>query len=142
MLENRGLSKEKSRYVNQGRIPFPSESSEQISVIEWAALQEKAYPELRLIYKITNEGKRSPSYGARMKREGLRKGFPDMCLPVARGGYSALYVEMKAIDGKLDKHQKEWIDDLNGAGNCAVVCYGADEAIQTIIRYLKGWTNK
>ena len=47
------------------------------------------------VVHIPNEGKRSTAYGARMKRIGLRSGFPDLFFPVARGGFHGLFVEMK-----------------------------------------------
>ena len=97
-----------------------------------------ARPELNLLYHIPNEGKRSVKTGARMKAEGLKKGVPDVCLPVARGGCHGLYIELKRQrGGTVSELQKEWITALTEQGYKAVVCRGADEAIKVIKEYLK-----
>lgn len=71
------------------KIKTASESIEQQNLFEWAKIFSGKYPELTLLYHIPNEGKRSLKEGARMKAEGLKAGVPDLCLPVARGGYHA-----------------------------------------------------
>lgn len=105
--------------------------------MRWATLAAGTYPELRLMYHIPNEGKRSVVRGAQMKAEGLRKGVPDICLPVSRHGFHALYIELKRRKGgRLTEEQRGWIDALNRVGNRAVVCYGWDEARTEIEFYL------
>lgn len=107
-----------------------SESEEQVKVIQFCELM--GYP----AYSIPNEGKRSVYYAQKLKRQGLRAGVPDLCIPVARGGYHSLYIEMKAKGGKVTPKQREWIDVLRGQGMCAFVCYGAESAIELIKRYM------
>lgn len=137
-----------SKVRNQLR---PSEHEEQVTVIQWAELQCNKYPELECLYAIPNGGnwqrkpfitksgkKLPPLPAVKLKREGLRRGFPDLCLPVARCGYHALYIEMKVGDNKLSPEQKDWSERLQRQGNFVVTCYGADEAIQVITHYLKG----
>ena len=67
-----------------------TELTEQQAVMEWAEYQTGRYPELKLLYHIPNEGKRSVVNGANLKKAGLKKGVPDLCLPVARGADQAL----------------------------------------------------
>ena len=118
---------------------LPTEEEEQILIFEWAKIQKGTYPELRLLYHIANAGKRSVQTGARLKAAGLASGVPDICLPVARGGYNALYIELKRQKGgRLRENQKKWLSELNAAGNLAVRCDGFDEAVRVILRYLKG----
>lgn len=113
------------------------ELAEQQTVLEWAQWQRGKYPELDLLYHIPNEGKRSAANGAVLKRAGLKKGVPDLCLPVAKGSFHSLYIEMKKDKkSKPSREQREWLEKLNAAGNLAVVCHSADEAIQTIKEYL------
>lgn len=73
----------------------------------------------------------------RFKAEGVRAGVPDLFLPVARGGYHGLFIEMKRPDhkNKPSKAQNEWQQFLTKQGYLSVVCYGYEEAIQTIQRY-------
>ena len=96
------------------------------------------YPELDLMYHIPNEGKRSKVLGMILKAMGLKPGVPDLCLPVPRCGYGALYIEMKSRTGMPSADQKRWLVKLTRAGNCAVVCREWTAAAKFIEQYLKG----
>jgi hypothetical protein len=113
-----------------------SEEEEQITVFEWAERNKHRYPELALLYHIPNEGKRGRKAAGVLKAIGVKSGVPDLCLPVRRGRYGALYIELKAKDGKVSQAQGEWLDALTACGNAAALCYGADAAIMVIERYL------
>ena len=110
----------------------PSEDQEQQSVVEYCDIM--GIP----IVHIPNEGKRSAAYGAKMKRMGLRSGFPDLFVPLARGGYHGLFIEMKAEGGRATPDQKKWVDKLNSYGYRATVCVGADAAINELNQYFYG----
>jgi len=119
-----------------------SEHDEQVALIEWAQSQVNVYPELQLLYAIPNQG--GKGYGAmrrgkKMKAEGMRKGLPDLCLPVSRGNFNCLYIEMKDVGkkGRLSLEQVRWISLLSEAGHNVQVCHGSQEAIQTIVSYLR-----
>jgi hypothetical protein len=76
---------------------------------------------------------------AKLKAEGLKVGVPDLCWPIARGGYHGLFIEMKRREGGVpSKEQKWWIDHLAEQGYLARVCYGSQQAIETIQKYLAG----
>lgn len=109
-----------------------SEISEQEVVVEYCDLRDIP------IVHIPNEGKRSKSYGAKMKRAGLRKGFPDLFLPLARRGFHGFFIEMKYDRGKVSPNQIKWLKKLKGEGYATAVCYGADEAIKLINKYIEG----
>lgn len=115
-----------------------SEAQEQIALIQWANLQSGKYPELALLYHIPNGGSRHPAEAARLKQQGVRAGVPDLCLPVARGGYNGLYIELKAGRNKPTPLQKEWLSWLNQQGYRAVVCWGWQAAKDEIMAYLRG----
>lgn len=120
--------------------PVPLESAEQEALFMWAEYNLTKYPELRWMYHIPNEGKRSFQRGAQMRREGLKRGVPDNCLPVARGNYSALYIEMKRIrGGRMTADQKEWAEGLQWCGNLVIRCDGWEEAARAIEQYLNCW---
>lgn len=87
---------------------------------------------------VPNEGKRSPQQGARLKRMGMSKGFPDLVIPIPRGDYHGLYLELKVGEGKTSAEQKRWLNILSANGYASTACWGVDEAINTISRYLKG----
>lgn len=79
----------------QNQIPTPTEAQEQEALFRWADFAVGKYPEVKFLYHIPNEGKRSVYNGAALRRQGLKKGVPDLCLPVPSGKYHALYIEMK-----------------------------------------------
>ena len=60
-----------------------------------------------------------------------------MALFVKRGGYGALFIELKRrTGGRISPDQTAWHERLKAAGYAVAVCYGASEAIQTIENYL------
>lgn len=120
--------------------PAPSESVEQQHLFTWAAFHAGKYPELELLHHIPNEGKRSRGTGGRMKAEGMKAGVPDVCLPVARGGWHGLYIEMKKQGGTVSKEQSKWLYSLSQQGYLTAVCYGWEVAAQIIKDYLDGKT--
>lgn len=122
--------------TNQAYVP--TESEEQQALFRWASWKRIQEPELCLLYHIPNEGKRSKSQGSRLKREGLNKGMPDICLPVPHGKYSSLYIELKRSKGTTaTKEQKEKIELLNKYGCYARVCRGWEEAAKVIEWYIE-----
>lgn len=114
------------------------EDIEQIHLMDWARLQQKAHPELELLFHIANERKSTPAAGQWMKQKGVKAGVPDLCLPVARNGKHGLWIELKrAGGGRLSEAQKEWLDRLRDEGYEAKVCHGFDEARKAIEEYLQ-----
>ncbi len=119
-------------------MPAPTESEEQQILFEWALLQTGRYPELELLYHIPNGGSRSKAEAGRFKAEGVKSGVPDLCLPVARGGFHGLYIELKRITGgKTSTDQRSWIEKLTEQGYRAVICRGWEEASKALIWYLR-----
>ncbi len=117
----------------------PREAEEQSALFSWAQLMYNKYPELELMYHIPNGGKRSKVEAARLKAQGVKAGVPDICLPVARGGYHGLYIELKRVQGgRASAGQKEWIPKLQRQGYLAVICRGWSAAANVIIEYMKG----
>lgn len=116
----------------------PTEEQEQEAVFQWAEIMSNRYPELQLLAHIPNGGLRSKSEAVRFKRAGVKKGFPDLILPVARKGYHGLFIEMKRQKGgRLSQEQKYWLDALFQQGYLAVRCDGADEAIAILQKYFQ-----
>ena len=114
-----------------------SEAQEQTAVMTWARYNERRYPMLKWLHHIPNGGMRSTMKAVRLKAEGVRPGVSDLCLPVPRGGYHGMYIEMKRPDHSNGptSDQKDWLDYFNRAGYRAVVCYGYEEAVKEIQRY-------
>ena len=114
-----------------------SEATEQEAVIEWCGWMERQHPELKLLYHIPNGGSRNKIEAANLKRQGVKAGVPDLCLPVPMNGFHGLYIEMKYGKNKTTETQEEWLKELKEQGYFTAVCYGAEQAKWTIARYLE-----
>lgn len=137
MLHPQKQPAQKSAPQKKPTLPIPTESEEQQAVMEWAEAASGKWPELRLLYHVPNEGRRSMATGGRLRAEGLKSGVPDLCLPSAHGKYHGLYIEMKRTQGgKTTPEQKEWLEALEVEGYKTALCRGADAAIETIMGYL------
>ena len=67
---------------------------------------------------------------------GVKKGVPDLCLPVARNGYHGLYIEMKTPSGRASEAQHWWVEHLMAQGYYAAVCHGYEAAVHILTWYL------
>ena len=126
--------------MSKGRLKAsgtPSEQSEQKWLIEWSQQPSirAQYPELALLYHIPNENKDKIT-ATILKTIGVKKGVPDLHLPVPSGKYHSLYIEMKAIDGKPEPDQLWWRDKLIENGNAHAICYGWKHASEVLEWYL------
>ena len=116
-----------------------SEASEQAALMRWAAYQSGRYPQLLMLFHIPNGGSRNSREAANLKRQGVKPGVPDLCLPVAAGGYHGLYIELKrAHQGVVSAPQRDWIAALRAQGYRAEVCRGWVAASEVIMDYLRG----
>lgn len=113
------------------------EAIEQIKLFRWAEWAIVEYPELKLLHHIPNGGSRNTIEAANLKKQGVRAGVPDLCLPVARGGYHGLYIEMKFGDNKPTAKQREWIKALREQGYAVSICWSYEAARDEIVKYLK-----
>ena len=113
-----------------------TEHAHQVAVFVWAALQYSKYPELRLMFAIPNGGLRNKITAANLKAEGVKSGVPDIFLPVPRGCWLGLFIEMKKPGGHVEKEQTKWMSDLRAQGYGAVVCVGWENAVIVLQQYL------
>lgn len=117
-----------------------SEHDHQVAVFQWAALQVKlgTHPELDLMFAIPNGAWKGKASAGRFKAEGLKPGVPDICLPISRGGYVCLWIEMKSERGRLSDEQRAWHDKLEKHGSIVALCFSHHQAKQTLVEYLDG----
>ena len=117
--------------------PIPSEHQEQVTLFEWAAWMGTQLPELKKMHAIPNGGKRDIRTAAMLKAEGVKPGVPDIFLPVPRGRWHGMYIELKRRKGgTVSKEQQAWINALKEDYWCAV-CHGWEAARDEIMRYLR-----
>ncbi len=115
-----------------------SEAEEQCELMRWSeqCLNAGIYPELEWLHAIPNGGRRDKAEAAHLKRQGVKSGVPDLCLPVPRGKHHGLYIEMKVGKNKPTGNQLAWLLGLSRNGYAVKVCYSAREAREAIVRYL------
>lgn len=115
-----------------------SEAQHQALVVKWsqqAAIRSK-WPELALLFHIPNERKCTPQQGAQLRRMGVKRGVPDLCLPVARGAYHGLFIEMKTEHGRTSDDQEWWGQALIDQGYMWETCHGWESAVRVLEWYL------
>lgn len=111
--KKRGKKKEK----------IPTEHWEQVQVVKY--MQES-----RMVFvAVPNGGSRGPIEGARLKAEGVQKGFPDLLVLHPFLGA----IEMKKTKGgRVSPEQTSWLQTLEDIGFKCVVAKGHEEAIKFI----------
>jgi hypothetical protein len=132
------------------KLQIPTERQEHDKLVAWARLMVSTGQEPRLRFLRSGfEGLRL-GMGTRMqvKRQSIATGWPDlflavpMCLGNNRGETNTkwihgLFIELKRISGgTVSAEQSRMIGDLQSLGYKAIICRGADHAIQTIKEYL------
>ena len=110
---------------------------------ELAITIRPTFPQIDLIYHIPNGGSRGSNQreaqinGARMKALGVKRGVPDLCLPIPMQGYGSLYIEMKKPkDGALSVDQKPRIKMLTEMGNMCAIIDDWRVGVQLVYDYL------
>ena len=120
--------------------PSALERVEQEALFQWARVMESREPRLRMLNASLNGVRLATHQAVMAKKSGMRKGFPDVFLPVPASGYHGLFIEMKRRNGTaccVSPEQRTWLTDLAAQGYRAVVCFGWEQAAQTIENYLR-----
>ncbi|WP_151732261.1 VRR-NUC domain-containing protein [Acinetobacter ursingii] len=128
-------SKKIARSKKFNRVP--TEDQEQMTVMSWA--HRTKFKDGRLsdyLFHIPNGGSRNIIEATKLKKMGVKAGVPDLQLIVPNGEVHGLWIELKAQKGKLQPSQKIMIQRLEAQGYMCKVCFGADEAINEIKKYL------
>jgi hypothetical protein len=128
-----------------------TEAAHQAAVFCWAAQHYEEWPVLRWMHSSLNGAMFGDDLKGRMIRaarqiaQGLKPGVADIFLPVKRGEYSGLYIEMKkpsikpkkpGSKGGLSDEQIEFKDFVKEQGFGWCVAYSWKEAVSFIIQYL------
>ena len=117
----------------------PTEEVLGIRLLAECKIRRGVHPELTTrLFHVPNGGRRGKAEAARLKAQGVRAGVLDYFMPVARGGYHALAIELKKHDGGLEPEQRLEIEQLTAAGYLAVACWGDEAAMATLLWYLGG----
>lgn len=138
ILENAGPDSPLRALAKQRATPRPLEFWEQSALINWAddPKTRLRYPELEGLMHVPNGGKRTKAVAAKLKVTGVRAGYPDLVLDVARGRYHGWRGELKARGGRPSPLQHEWHERLRLAGYRVDVVIGWEAMRDRIIDYL------
>jgi len=102
-----------------------------------SGLQAK-FPELHLLYAINPNkgGQRSKAARGRAKAMGLLPGMPDLHLPIMRGPFLSLYLEVKRPDGRVQSGQETMRRNLEHMGHLVAVVRSAQQGVDVLVGYL------
>lgn len=118
----------------KSKIKFTlSEAEHQEKIFSWAQF----VPQLRWMFAVPNGGYRRPLEALRFKRQGVKSGVSDIFLPLAKGGFHGLFIELKVGKNKPTRNQSSFAEDMRAEGYKCEICYGSDEAIKTINEYIR-----
>ena len=115
-----------------------AEAQHQAMVLKWtqqATIRAK-WPELSLLFHVPNERHCTPQQGKNLQRMGVKRGVPDLCLPVPRGQYNGLFIEMKTESGRTTDDQEWWGERLLAQGYMWEVCHGWESAVRVLEWYM------
>jgi len=134
----RHLAGENADELPADRVPRRDlEHQEALALQQWKReVGLGRHPELRLLYAIPNGGDRNPVVAARIAAEGTVPGVSDYHLPVARGGFIGLFIELKAPGGRASDAQKDWLAAVEEEGHAGFVCIGWTECVLRLEWYL------
>jgi hypothetical protein len=127
------------------------EEQMQRDLFTWIRGQEGYASELRWCFHVPNGGHRHPAVAGKMKAQGVRRGVPDLVLPVRRPRpvdqmWTGLALELKVGRNWLTEEQNDWLnilkthgwmidvihDDWRIAANKIARYLGYDELVQEI----------
>ena len=110
-----------------------SEHKEQCALIEYASYKDWGED----LFAIPNGGLRNIRVAAKLKKEGVRAGIPDLMLAIPNDNHPGMFIEMKYGKNGTTRTQKERIARLRRRGYYCCVCYNSKDAIDQIEAYLR-----
>ena len=119
-----------------------SESSEQMALVEFATRFQERIPEMKWLFHVPNGEKRDKATAGRLKRLGVKRGVPDLWLPVARYDpmqnitRCGLVIELKFGRNKESDEQRAWLGFLTRQGWEVRTCYDWLAAARILVAYL------
>lgn len=131
--------KKSTAWYRPNKTPRASlEHDEQVAVFDLLRANEAKFPLLRLIFAIPNGGHRNIVVAGKLKAEGVKKGIPDIYIPIPHVvcAYHGAFIEMKAGKNKPTKEQQDFLIAVEKLGYATAVCYDSQDAIIFIESYL------
>lgn len=128
------------------KTPVITESQLQAQCVAWFRTQ---YPKI-VLFAIPNAAKRSFRLAAKMKREGMVSGIPDLFVAKCKKDdfflngtslklvtHTGLFIEMKRTHkDKTTDNQNHYLQKLQDAGYKTAVCHSFEEFVKVTKEYL------
>lgn len=115
--------------------PWRSEWEFQAAVIAEARIRAITQTEYAMLVAIPNGQYRK----GQRPEAGITAGLPDLVLLLPRGGYGALFIELKVTPNKCNRAQLDMHQRLSREGYCSVIVWDSvDEVMSRIEEYLEG----
>lgn len=122
------------------------EDDHQKSLIQWADMAVIGGRRIGpYLFHPSNGGKRNLMEACRLKAQGVRAGVSDLVLAIPVSPYHGLFLELKrpktltSRAGTLSDEQRDFLVLMAGVGYAVAVCYGWEDAKDTIEDYLAGY---
>lgn len=112
-----------------------TEHSQQTAYCCWLQ-QQKVDDRLKMAFAVPSGGLRDKVTASRLKAEGVKRGVPDMMIPIPINNYHGLFIEFKIKGGKLSAEQIVYGEYLKSQNYAHVVVYSYLEAIDATLQYL------
>lgn len=113
------------------------EHGEQSALFCWAADYSLIYPRIKFMFAIPNGGLRDPITAGRLRAEGVKRGVPDILLPVTNRSYAGLFIEMKRRKGgETSEFQDNYHEYLKSASYKVVTAHTWEKARDEILSYI------
>lgn len=114
-----------------------SEHALQVEIVNRSLALAEKFPEILLLHAVPNGDFRGWGVGVKLKAEGVIPGVPDLCMPVARGGFHGFYMELKRKGGHVRPDQWEFMEALHEQGYFVRVTNHLGTALEIIQNYLE-----
>ncbi|QFT40043.1 VRR-NUC domain protein (plasmid) [Vibrio sp. THAF191c] len=142
------VSPHKTR-IAQG-IKKPSELNDTKLAEHWLQVRifytlEVDYPdEYEFAFAVPNGGHRSKRSASLISYEGQKKGTPDVFIPIPKGIYHGMFLEVKTEKGTASKDQKSKAELYRQMGYYVVIAKGYDACMAQLTQYfaLPSFDNK
>ncbi len=135
-IETTGPESPLRELAKKRRPPRALEHQHQVALMQWVEKNLDRYPELEGLNAIPNGGKRTIVVAKKLKAEGVKAGYPDLVLDVARGSYHGWKGELKVRGGRVKPEQADWHERLRRQGYRVDVRIGWEAMRDALVDYL------
>ncbi len=115
----------------------PYEDEDLINFMLWLDYNHNEY--FKACFHVANESKSAPQYRAKLRKKGMKKGVPDLILPIPHGEFSGICFELKRNSGaaRVSPEQKQFAGIFSKANFMFCYTYGLDEIKKAFNEYLQ-----